>query len=463
MGKRKRILNVGFCVVLSFMLLAGCGDGQEVEQSEATQESMQVKEESQTTSKDSAQGKNDSQTPKAQKTKIVVRGQEFDELIKECVALFNEQSEAYVVQLDTRTNGVNEFQKETYEELINGLGADIFTVDSLSDTYSLVNTGIVADLKLYLEVSGIREEDYFSFAIDGWREEDKIYGVNVYVQPEGCWMDADFLGEEPYTVESMLTNMQKTPKSVFRQYSSWEKDLAYCLSGSDNLWGMIDEQTGTCNLQTELLKQLIETFYNHSFYGRNDVPIVAGALMDTYWYKFVSEEELKKEGKVRIGYFSDDGLCTFSSLDNMFLINANSPNVEGAWEFLEFMLGEQAQSLMKYDRYPVSREVFEKLMTHEMEEGAVMDGEDTVLKAGNQRYYEENGAEAYRARFDLTEEKIAEIRSIVENAKATSLKTASIIKIIAEEYRLYRWEDTSVEEFASLVEAKVKRYLDEVK
>ena len=102
-------------------------------------------------------------------------------------------------------------------------------------------------------------------------------------------------------------------------------------------------------------------------------------------------------------------------------------------------------------------------MAQEMEEGAVVSGEEVVLKAGNQRYYEENGVEAYRARFDLTEERIAEIRSVVENTKATPLKMASIIEIIAEDYRLYRWEDTTIEEFASIVETKVQLYLDTYK
>ena len=448
MGKRKRILGVGECVCLCFVLLTGCGEEQVAEQSEVTQESSQTIEES--------------QTPKVQKTKIVLRGPEFDETIKECVQLFNDQNEKYVVELDINKDEEYRFWQETYEELSNGLGADIFTVNSLSDAYELANAGILTDLKPYLEGSGIKEEDYFPFAFNGWREGDKIYGVNVSVQPEGCWVDADFLGEEPYTIESVLANMQKTPKSVFREYSSWERDLTYCLSGSDDLWGMIDEENGTCNLQTELLKQLIETFINHSFYGRGNVPVVAGALMDTYWYKFVSEEELKKEGKVRIGYFCDDGLRSIASLDNMFLVNANSSNAEGAWEFLDFLLGEQAQSLMMYDRYPVNRAVFEQLMAHEIEEGAVMDGEEVVLKAGNQRYYEENGADAYRARFDLTEEKIAEIRSIGENTKATSLKTAAIIKIVAEDYRLYLLTDMPVEEFVAEEEAKVKRYLEQM-
>ena len=451
---------VAYCLMFLAMvlLLTGCGDGQETESSGAAQEGWQFTEE--TPSQSSVQDIEESQTPKTEKTKIIVRGQEFDEPIKECVYLFNEQSEEYVVLLDSMTGDVHYFLEKTYDDLTGGLGADIFTVDSLYDAYSLVDTGIVADLKPYLEASGIREDDYFPFAFDGFREGDKLYGLNVYVQPEGCWVNTAVLGEEPYKLETVLTNLQHTSaKTTFRSYSTWEDDLAYFLSGSDNLWGMVDEENGTCNFEGGLFQQLIETTYAHSL-GHGTQPTVAGSLMDTYWYKFLSEEELTKEEKVRIGYFSENGHHTLSSLDNMFLINADSPNAEGAWKFLKFMLGEQAQSLMKYDRYPVSRAVFEKLMAQEMEEGAVLAGEEVVLKAGNQRYYEENGAEAYRARFDLTEEKVAEIRGIVENTKATPLKMTSIIKIIAEDYKHYQWGDTTVEEFAAQVEAKVKRYLD---
>lgn len=452
MGRMKHILTRVIGAAMCLALLTGCGGGLEDELSGITQESVQ----------ESSQGEAENQLPKAEKIKIVVRGLEFDEILKECVALFNEQSAVYVVELDSLTGLEHRFQQNTYDDLINGQGADIFTVESLPDAYSLVNTGIVADLTPYLETSGIKEEDYFPFAFDGWREGDKIYGVNAFVQPEGCWVNTTILGEEPYTLEAVLTKLQSaSAKTVFRSYSTWEDDLTYFLSGSDNLWGMLDEENRTCDFQEKLFYQLIETTYAHSIgAGLSAQETFAGALLDTYWYKFQSETELKEEGKIRIGYLSDEGYHTVSSLDDMFLINAKSPNLEGVWEFVEFMLGKQAQSLMKYDRYPVNRAVFEELMAREIDEGAVMSGGEVVLKAGNNRYYEENGADAYRERFDLTEERIAEIRAVVEATEAIPLKTASIVKIIADDYRYYRWEDTTIEEFASLLETKVQLYLD---
>lgn len=59
-------------------------------------------------------------------------------------------------------------------------------------------------------------------------------------------------------------------------------------------------------------------------------------------------KELEEEGKIVLDFF-DDGCHV--RIENSFVmaVNAGSENKEGAWEFLSFLLGKEAQVEVKYE------------------------------------------------------------------------------------------------------------------
>ena len=176
---------------------------------------------------------------------------------------------------------------------------------------------------------------------------------------------------------------------------------------------------------------------------------------------------MENEGKVPLGYFFDDGVHATINPYWAMVINSSSPYVEGAWEFVKYLLTE-GQSLKSVDdhTHPMSRAAFDVLVEKEMELGSVrtveIDGRATVQRMGGYvGEYERLGHDAYKALYDITEERAEEVRSTLEDVRALPVKTEPILEIICEEASAYFNNSKTIEEVIAIIENRVGLYLSE--
>lgn len=130
------------------------------------------------------------------------------------------------------------------------------------------------------------------------------------------------------------------------------------------------------------------------------------------------------------------------------MLNANAANRDGAWEFVRFLLSEDAQEKLTetLDGYmPVKRSVFEALMEKEMAEGPA----DNLAKEGM----------VFQG--SLTRERVDEIEAFLESARALPYRTEPILELIQEESREYFNGSKSIEQVADSIENRVQMYLNE--
>ena len=130
------------------------------------------------------------------------------------------------------------------------------------------------------------------------------------------------------------------------------------------------------------------------------------------------------------------------------MLNANAANRDGAWEFVKFLLSEEAQGKLEESIascMPVKKSVFESLMEREITNGPSKD------------------YDTKRMVFEppLTRERADEIEAFLENARALPYKTEPILKIIEEESQDYFNGSKSIEQVADIIENRVQLYLDE--
>ena len=160
------------------------------------------------------------------------------------------------------------------------------------------------------------------------------------------------------------------------------------------------------------------------------------------------------------GVLFDDGCHGAQDSTRTMAVNSNSGHKEGAWEFLCFLLGDEAQFSARTVLPPVSRRNFETWLEKQREQvqgeknsGAIIQ----IIMPNNEittsvvTYTEE----------DLTEEKIEEYRKALEEARSCPIRTAPILDIILEESADYFSGSKSAEAVSEIVANKVKIYLDE--
>lgn len=408
---------------------------------------------------------------RVEKIPITLRGKfNGDSWISEQVSLFNRSSRDYHVILEDCGGGndLDDFARLTSIQIAVGKGPDILYGVLMQDyIVGMMEKGALEDLGPYMEKSGIREEDYFPFAFSTWREGDRIYGINARViGMHGYRMDAAILEGNAASDINALTSalMSYQGEAIFRPGYSSQTILNYFLKGTDTLWGMIDWEEGSCDFSGELFARILEIAARYEDTGRKSgIPYIIEARSFLDLFEFDGEADREKAGKVICGYLFDDGCHMGISSYSTMAINANSANKEGAWQFISFLLGEEAQSSDTF-YVPVNRKVFDAWLNAQLEE--VSGGREKVIWVMQEKVAggetQVSSKETVYTAEDITEEKAAEYTRTLEEARPFPIRTIPVLAIIREEAEDYFNGSKTVEEVTALIAERVQIYLDEI-
>ena len=406
------------------------------------------------------------QMTKVNKIPIVLRGRFNDSWLAAQINSFNRQNETYHVILEDcgPGNDIEDFARLTSIQIISGKGPDILDGNLMEEYISgMMEKGILEDLRPYMERSGIREEDYFPFTFGTWKNGDRIYGVSP-ASPvlAGYCMDSAFLGstQEP-DLETLLDALLSSREdAVFMKGCDSQELLKLFLAGTDTLWGMVDWEKGSCDFSKELFAKILEAARLYGDSGsRGETGYIAQnrSFMKIFYYD--DSAERIRNGKVICGVLFDDGCRTAVTSNSSLAVNTNSPHKEGAWEFIYFLLGDEAQSASS--GAPASRKAFDGWVAEQKEAftgGKEIHSTYANISAGGSIVI--TGETVY-TEADITDEIIAEFRETLEAARPYPLRTVPILDIIRDEAEDYFNGSKSAEEAARLVTNRVQTYLDE--
>ncbi len=405
---------------------------------------------------------------KVEKIPIVLRGVNIEGWIATQINSFNQRSETYHVIVEDcgYGNDTEDFARLTSVQIASGKGPDILYGGLMKDyIFGLMEKGFLEDLRPYMERSGIREEDYFPYTFSTWRDDERICSISP-ASPNliGHCMESAVLGgmQEPdiETLADVLLARQED--TVFLERYDSQELLEFLLKGTDSLWGMVDWEKGSCDFGGELFAKLLETAKRYG--DRKDsgeVSYIAGSRSLSSIYIFDDRAEREKNGKTICGELFDDGCHVAVTSDQVLAVNTNSPNKEGAWEFLSFLLGDEVQSSIR--NVPASRKAYDAWV--EKEKARFAGGKKVSVTYANRLAdgsLVTTGDVTYTAA-DVTEEIIEEYTEMLEDARTYPLRNVPILDIIGEEAADYFNGSKSTAEVAKLVTNRVQTYLNEGK
>lgn len=378
------------------------------------------------------------------KTFLTIRGLwELDNWLKEKIVEFNNRSRDYYVRVEICEDGISDddYINRTLVELGTGKGPDILYGDLiLGDSLcSLIEKGAFEDLAPYMERSGMKQEDYFPMAFCRDWNEGKVYGicpdVDVFIRTG----DSSLLGSTDNVDIDTLLNALLTlgDKAVYWYNTDSAGLLQEFLEGSENLWGMVDWESGTCNFDTELFAKLLQAAGNLGDSDRKSyTPLTTMEYIGLGSLRRLQKQE--KEGKTVLGILFDDGFHGMARTWFSLKLNANSPNKEGAWEFLSYLLSQETQET--YD-LPVHK-------------GAFAAHAEAILTAQ---------AEGWLVYSDpRTKEDVAELETyLMEDVRFASVRVQPLIDIIIEEAKDYFGGMKDIDQVRAVVKNRVQLYLDE--
>ena len=397
---------------------------------------------------------------KVDKIPLVCRGSiSADSWLGERIARFNRENSDYHIVLEDCgiNNDIQDFARLTSIQMGAGKGPDILYGNFMEDYMSgMLEKGALEELSPWLEASGIHEEDYIPTTFATWRQGDQIYSVNYWVPVQYYLMSEKVLGSrETPDIETLADALLSWKgEGVWQKGLNSGQVLNWFLEGSDSLWGMVDWESGSCNFYTPLFGKLLEAARRYGDDGRKNLEsgiCERVPLWNLFFFKW--QEEREAAGQVLCGTLFDDG-CYASSLSSLTMaINANSSHKEGAWEFISLLIGEESQSTgMDTLRQPVHINAFEEWLQEKL-----------IYELTTKRV--KNGADYTPAYYgeDTSEEKLAEYRQTIREARPLPLRTRPILTIILEEAEDYFNGSKSGDEITKIINNRVQLYLDEGK
>ena len=392
--------------------------------------------------------------------------------VKEKIMDFNLQNESYhlVLQCAATDVGAEAGELMEYGQMIAmqmgaGKGPDILVSYALNFVDDLAGNGGVVDLAPYMAKSGMREEDYFPSAFSRWRDGDKIYTVSLSGADGFSWLDGKALGlEERPDIGTLLDALlsEEEPENYLKDINA-AAVLVDLMQYTDDYCGMINWEEGVCDFKGELFARMLQAAgrYGETLAERiakmnegNEVsrgPYMGGYnfIVDIYEYETLAD--LEAQGKIPLLRVAGTPYA-YADLLYTFAINANSAHVEGAWEFLAFLMSEEVQRTQQNPMVATNREVCIAALETEvrwLEEGNVME--------------DSHGRKWTRE--DITNEKVAEYINMRDRAEPGDAEEARRMKpvwqIIQEESEAYFTGDKSIEEVADIIDNRVQLYLDE--
>ncbi len=175
------------------------------------------------------------------------------------------------------------------------------------------------------------------------------------------------------------------------------------------------------------------------------------------------------------GYPTDDESRYFIETDSLGMLSvfADSPNLGGCKEFLDFILSDdmQTSSLLTKYQLPVTRSALERLIDETRyyyfsKTPSRVAGMDPTLMTlllepmMTSNTYDEDAASRYTV-IEITDEDKARIMSFIDNSTSCPYPDRVILSIVNEELSVYSAGARSLEESTKIIDTRVWIYLNE--
>lgn len=372
--------------------------------------------------------------------------------VASCAVLASVESPGFRYEYEDLS--AQESRDRIFIELSQGKGPDLLFV-SLEDMYLLEEKGLLLDIGELIPEE-LREE-ILPGALETGTIDGKVFGVPVRVQADTFVVASDTWPEDTWRLEDVIDLMAEGKLTgAFRTTGMYtEPPLTVLTLVNKNLADsfLIDWENRKSHFDDERFIRLLEVTGT----DMRGVPTNPDAWLnegkDIYWKFFynVSDfldffEELEAEGGRIVGYPTEDACGSYLTAEGgVLVVNANIAKRAAAADFLEILLGEEAQAKTDGMCMSVRRLVPEDYIVEE-ESGR-------LLFMGNSRYevptFQDGTTSLHRA------------KAFLESCAAAPRHHSWITQILVEELNAMYAENRPPETTAGIINSRVQIYLDE--
>lgn len=401
----------------------------------------------------------------------------YSDELEDAVIRFNRASDRYHITIELYEGEEGNVRLDA--DLVSSDAPDLLNLSNL-DVAKYGRKQVLEDLSVYLEGSTkLSPGDFQEGILESYTIGGRLVGIpsgfacltllghTSEVGSEAGWTLADIRG---------LTEKYPGRKLNGRSFHSNMEDIC----GDYIVDTFIDWEKGECSFESEEFRSLMQWLGDHSgiltgYYGVAEVenPLVGTAVVRKI-YDFFSYVSRSGENVTSMGYPSMDGSPRYHGMCfNAVGIPAKSGHREGAWEFIEYFLSEEAERTWESAYcFPSRRDLLDKMLEDAMTpEYQMTDGEVRTDSEGSPEekwkwggsYWNLDGELVEYLYTSATREEADALRDMIAHTDF-SLKDGvqeDIIAIIAEEAEGYFNGDKSLVEVTKVIQNRVSTLVQE--
>lgn len=404
----------------------------------------------------------------------VVQGQEKQRIelaatfagafIEQAIVEFNKTNEEYEIVLRTAEDGEDfeTFRTRIQAELAAGKGPDLLNIGSVIDLDAGAQKRYLLNLSEYFAEyeDDILPSVWQTCLVDG----------ELYAMPHNCTVhtlvasESAVGGRAEWTLQEAIACMEESDAVSFAGMET-EAGLFFRLGlCTEQNADLVDWESGISSLngkEAEKLLQFVLKYADHESTYDNVYQRVADGEIMTCPVEILGYDMLQvivamfHEEEVYIGYPTDSGQGMHLMYGNALGVNRASQNIDGAVQFLEYLVSEEKQTSVAQDvvegisLFPVRNEALEQVFIYLQNDKEKPEGISSI------------GEFEYR-QIALSDESINKLREVFRSAKPMGTKAEKLMPIVEEELGSFISGEKSAKEVLDIVNNRVQLYIDEI-
>lgn len=343
-----------------------------------------------------------------------------------------------------------------YNDIITGKGADLFWVsNNMFDIAELGKKGIAQDLYEFMNVDEeLTADKFIPSVLKNMEYDGKLYAISPSFDMMTLVGKSEMLeGYDNWDFNAMYDLYEKYPDADILGGVSRDIALFYFMQFSLDLF--YDRDTGECHFADEEFVKLLEMLSKLPQNVSYEIPLGEQIKND----KILLYPDIFSCSSIRqlckyyegydisyVGFPSENNSGVALKFNDYIVVNRQSENNEGAWEFVKSMLVDDVKTIK--DNYSVIQSKFDKRIQLETQERSV--------KSSTMDMYGTSIDEV-----PLTSEQVQLFYELVNSSTQKNMYDEDVYNIVYEEAQSFFSGVRDAKETADIIQNRVQLYLEE--
>jgi len=395
----------------------------------------------------------------------------YDSSLSDLAREFSSGSEKYkvVIKSDTTFDDIK-------KDILSGDPPDIIENWDISNIHKLCNMGALADMYELMDGdSGLNREDILPNVLEAYEYKEGMYMLPDKLQLQYSIANSEVVGKEytDWNYEEFYEIWKNRPEGMLYSNYCYDKEYIFAVLCTNSLSHWLDTETGKCNFNSEEFVELLE--FCKDFDGcvpMFDFENATEQMAMDYNFGVKNKDMLCDGGEnglrlssalAHVG-LSYDEVTILNNVgaesgeihsNRTWSITSSGGCIDGAWEFVSFMLGDEVQgrNAMGYE-IPVNVSAFEKAVDFNSCTEEEMETATMSIGIGNATIEIEYNT-------CLTEEQMAEYREYILSCTSLRYHNEAVSNICRGEFQRFINGDISAQECAESIQSRAEIYLSE--